>query len=358
MMATQNALQHETPQARKGPISGSPEPTRPDSRAAAENDDGTRRVVVQRQWMASGDIKAVEIAAADGGTLPPAEAGAHIDVHMPECMVRQYSITALPAAPGHYVIGVLRDPQSRGGSAYMVDTLQTGDTLTITGPRNNFTLDESADHYQLIAGGIGITPLLAMTRRLQHLGKPCEFHYLVRNRERCAFLDELQALLPAHALHLHVDDEMGRPDLAALIAHAPDNSMLYTCGPEPLLAAVREATADWPDGCVQFERFHNTAANASHAETDNTGSCHVELRQSGIRFDLEAGETVLEALERHQLDPACLCREGICGTCAVGVIEGEIDHRDALQDDEDKARNDLMFVCVSRPVGPHLVLDL
>lgn len=338
----------------------------PSSTATANAALEPRAVVVRRQWLAGNDIKAIEIAAADGAALPAAEAGAHIDVHLPDGAVRQYSITAPGPTPERYVIAVLRDPQSRGGSRYLVEHLQAGDRLAITGPRNNFTLDETGVAYRLIAGGIGVTPLLAMARRLVALGRDVDFHYLVRSRERLAFMDELSALLPAHALHVHVDDEAGLPDLDALTGDPAPGHHIYACGPEPLLGAVRAATADWPGRNVRFERFQNTPApEPDTAETGNTDAtadsatiCQVELRQSGVTFELEADETLLEALERQQIEMPSLCQEGICGTCAVGVIEGDIEHRDALQDDEEKSQNDVMYVCVSRPRGAHLVLDL
>ena len=323
---------------------------------AANIDLTPRAVVVRRQWLAADDIKGIELEAADGMPLPPAQAGAHIDLHLPDGTVRQYSLTNPDPAPMHYRIAVLRAPDSRGGSRYIVDELAAGATLTLSGPRNHFELDETAADYCLIAGGIGITPVLAMARRLLELGHAFEFHYLVRDRNRAAFLDELQALVPAAALHLHVESESGRPDLAALIGTAADNRHVYTCGPAGLLDAMQHATAEWPAEQVHFERFANTALQ--QAPESDAGPCAVTLQQSGRGFELQPDETLLEALERNDIDMPCCCREGICGTCAVGVIDGEVDHRDGLQDEEEKAMNDVMYVCVSRPTGSHLVLDL
>lgn len=332
--------------------------SRPLLRAVSNSGPGPREVVVQRQWRVGSDVKAIELVAADGGTLPAAAAGAHLDVHLPDGTVRQYSITNPAPAPASYRIGVLRDPNSRGGSRYMVEQLQDGEHLSITGPRNHFELDEAAVGYRLIAGGIGVTPLLAMARRLVEMGAAVEFHYLVRQRERAAFLDELSSLLPEDALHLHVDEEDGRADLHAILGDGRSSHQVYTCGPEPLLAAIREATTEWPQGRVRFERFRLADADQLTAAAGAEQACRVELKQSGIEFELQPDETLLEALERQDLDPPCLCREGVCGTCAVGVLEGEVDHRDALQDDAEKAQNDVMYVCVSRPLGPRLVLDI
>lgn len=331
---------------------------RPMSKPAANTSLGAQDVVVRRQWLVGPDIKVIELAAANGATLPSVDAGAHIDLHLPDGIIRQYSVTAPGPTPASYLIGILREPDSRGGSSYLVDHLQTGDSLSITGPRNNFPLDEAGTSYRLIAGGIGVTPMLAMARQLVERERPVEFHYLVRSRERAVFLGELTALLPAASLHLHVSSETGRPDLETIIGDAGHGHHIYICGPEPLLTAIREATNDWPAERVQFESFQNTALSEQADEPETGQACHVELKQSGVSFDLEAGETLLEALERQQLDMPCLCREGICGTCAVGVLEGSVDHRDALQDDDEKAQNDLMYVCVSRPTGSRLVLDL
>lgn len=314
-----------------------------------------RTVTVAAQWMAGRDIRAIELQAADGRPLPDAEPGAHIDLHLPNGLVRQYSLMEPARSPVRYRIGVLRDAASRGGSSYVVDELREGDSITITGPRNHFALDETAGEYVLIAGGIGITPLVAMVRRLIELGRTPTLHYLVRDRDRAAFLDELEDLLPSHALHLHVDADGDVPDLAAITGDPGDGRQVYACGPAGLLDAIREATAAWPGGRVHFEQFNNVAG--VEAETAEA-ICEVELRRSGTRFVLEPGETLLEALERLGAEVPCVCREGVCGTCAVGVIEGEVDHRDAVQDDAEKASNEVMFVCVSRPLGAHLVLDL
>lgn len=335
------------------PREASPKVTR---NPAANSDTTPREVVVRRQWLAAEGIKAIELAAADDSPLPPVAAGAHFDLHMPDGTVRQYSVTNPGATPECYRIAVLREAESRGGSSYLVDQLQDGATLAITGPRNHFALDEGAAAFRLIAGGIGVTPLLAMARRLVEIERPIEFHYLVRSRARAAFVDELQALLPSDALHLHVESETGRPDLQRILGPADSGHQIYTCGPAGLLDAIITAAADWPAGRVRFERFVNTALQESPAESSET--CRVTLQQSGTRFDLQPDETLLEALEREDIDVPCCCREGICGTCAVGIVEGAVDHRDALQDDEEKALNDVMYVCVSRPTGPHLVLDL
>lgn len=313
-----------------------------------------RAVTVRACWDAATDIRALELVAADGAALPDAEAGAHIDLHLPDGLVRQYSIMDPGPEPDAYRIGVLRERESRGGSAWVAEQLTAGDELEISGPRNHFVLDEAADAYVLIAGGIGITPVTAMARRLLELGKRFDLHYCVRDRSRAAFLGELEALMPADALHLHIDDEGQRPDLAAIVGDAASSRQVYACGPAGMLDAIREATVAWPKGRVHFEQFSNEAVRDPAADT----ACEIELRRSGLRFTLEADETLLEALHRHDVDLPCACQEGVCGTCAVDIVEGDVDHRDVLQDDDEKAENTVMFACVSRPLGDRLVLDL
>ena len=331
----------------------------PGEGAAMNHDDRNanrnRAVTVRQRWEAASDVSALELVAEDGRALPTAEAGAHIDLHLPNGLVRQYSIMEPGEAPDCYRIGVLRERESRGGSAFVADRLATGDRLAITGPRNHFRLDESAGAYVLIAGGIGITPLVAMTHRLVELGRPVELHYLVRERSRAAFVEELESILPAGALHLHVDAEGAAPDVAAIAGRPAADRQLYACGPGGLLDAIRAATSHWPAGHVHFEQFANTAARGDAGASE---SCEIELRRSGVQFTLAPGETLLEALHRHDVDVPCACQEGVCGTCAVDIVEGAVDHRDALQDDDEKADNTVMFVCVSRPLGSRLVLDL
>lgn len=321
-----------------------------------KHDTTTIEAVVHRTWHAATDIKAIELARVDGRPLPAVTAGAHIDVHLPDGIVRQYSLLEPGSAPTTYRIAVLREAQSRGGSHYMADDLHDGQTLSISPPRNHFALDESAASYHLLAGGIGVTPLVAMAHRLMALGKPFVFDYFVRDRDRAAFADALAERLPAKAFRLHVDTEKTRPDLAALIGGPGDDHRLYVCGPAGFLDAIRAHTRGWPAGHVGYEQFH--AAIDAKAPPSEAQSCTVELDKSGLSFELGRDETLLEALERHGVDMPHACREGVCGTCAVGVLAGAVDHRDALQDDEERAANDVMYPCVSRPVGGHLLLDL
>ncbi|SDL99929.1 Ferredoxin-NADP reductase [Modicisalibacter muralis] len=314
---------------------------------------GTLEVVVSDHRCLAPGIHQLELAPAAAGPLPPAPSGAHLDIVLPDSQVRQYSLLD-DAATGRYRIGVLRERESRGGSAFLAERARPGTRLRVSPPHSHFRLDESARHSVLIAGGIGVTPLVAMARRLAGLPGAVEMHYLVRYREQAAFLDELRSVLPEGTLHLHVSSQAGRVDLGALMGQAHPDKRVYACGPNALLNAVEQIAQGWPPGALRLERFRNEKAWAPMAGN----ACRVELQRSGHHFTLQAGESLLEALEREGFSPPSLCQEGVCGTCAIPVIAGEIEHRDALQSADEKATNDIIYACVSRPTGSTLVLDL
>ncbi|WP_136247638.1 PDR/VanB family oxidoreductase [Halomonas borealis] len=293
---------------------------------------------------------------AEGGTpLPPAPPGAHLELELPGGLTRHYSLLD-DGADGRYRLGVLREPDSRGGSAFLADQAPEGLALAASTPRDRFPLDEGGHRQVLIGGGIGITPLVAMARRLCQLDTIPEVHYLVRREEDAAFADTLAALLPEGALHLHVSARSGRVDLAALAGEVDAATRIHACGPEGLLAALEaEAEAEaWPAGCLRLERFRGTTPDA----TPRDGRCEIVLARSGRTLTLAADESLLDGLSRAGVAPPTLCGEGACGTCACGVIEGAVEHRDVLQDDAEKAANDTLYACVSRPAGARLVLDL
>lgn len=312
----------------------------------------THDVVVSEHRRLAPGVYQLELTPVEEGVLPAVEPGAHLDVTLPDGLVRQYSLLD-DAASGRYRIGVLRERDSRGGSAFLAERALPGTRLMVSPPRNHFALDETAPRSVLIAGGIGVTPLAAMARRLVERGAGVEMHYLVRHREQAAFHDELHRLLPEGALHLHVSSETGRADLAQLMGEASPGRRIYACGPGALLDALEMLAEGWPEGALRVERFRGETA-----ETATADACHIELKRSGHRFTLRAGERLLDALEREGVAPPSLCREGVCGTCAIPVLAGEIEHRDALQSADEKAANDIMYACVSRPVGDTLVLDL
>ncbi|PAU74722.1 PDR/VanB family oxidoreductase [Halomonas salipaludis] len=295
----------------------------------------------------------LDLAASDGATLPPAAPGAHLALTLPNGMMRHYSLLD-GADDGIYRIAVLHERDSRGGSAWLAEHAMPGTRLTASGPHDRFPLDESAAHHCLVGAGIGITPLVAMARRLHALDASRELHYLVRHRRQALFAAALAPLFPPGKLHLHVSSEHGRTRLDTLVNTPRASTRVYACGPASLLDELECLAADWPAGCLRLERFHNDTV-PSDAPQD---ACEVILEASGRRFTLAPGQSLIDALEVHGVAPPRLCCEGVCGTCATPLLDGEVEHLDAVQSSAEKALNDLIYPCVSRPRGPRLVLDL
>ena len=308
-------------------------------------------------WEAEG-ILGIELVPADPATtLPPAQAGAHTVLHLPpEAGVasRSYSLIN-PGEPGRWQLAVNRDAASRGGSRWLHAQLRPGALLQAEPPKNLFPLVEDAPHTVLIAGGIGITPLLAMARRLTALGRPWTLHQAARSRAQAPFVDTLQALARQAGArhHLHLDDEAGRVlDLPAIIAALPEGAHLYACGPKPMLAAFEAATAALPPGRAHLEHFSGVEAPAGGA------GFTVKLHRSGQRIAVAPGQTILAALQAAGHEPLYSCGQGICGTCQVRVLAGQPDHRDLVQSDDEKAANTHIMVCCSGALSPELELDL
>ncbi|MGW1466779.1 PDR/VanB family oxidoreductase [Streptomyces sp. NPDC002308] len=297
-------------------------------------------------WEAEG-VLSVELADPFGKPLPAWTPGAHLDVHVGG-LVRQYSLCGDPQAPDVYRIGVLDEPSSRGGSRYVHTRLRPGQPVTASEPRNHFALEE-AGSYVFVAGGIGITPLLAMAREAARRGVPWRLVHGGRSRASMAFTSELDAL--AGDVTLVPQDERGHIDLDAALAGLPEDALVYSCGPEPLLAAVQERC---PEGRLRLERF---AAPVVERGGDDA-SFEVECRTSGVTLTVGAGTSVLEAAEEAGLSVASSCRDGICGSCETRVLEGTPDHRDFLLSEAEHAASATMMICVSRCASGRLVLDL
>lgn len=292
-----------------------------------------------------------ELQRPDGGVLPAGEPGAHIGLHLPNGVVRQYSLVKAEERPTSYVIGVKRDPQGRGGSRYVHEQMRVGTLLQIEPPRNNFPLAPDAPHSTLIAGGIGITPIYCMLQRLQVLNRTFTLHYACRSRADMAFGDEL-AQLPQAQLHLD-DENAGRClDVAAIVAAAPVNAHLYCCGPAPMLSAFEAATVRRPREQVHVEYF--TPKESAALE----GGFTVVLARSGRELSVEAGTSLLHVLLDAGVDVAFSCEQGICGSCETPVLEGIPDHRDAILSDAERASGKTMMVCCSGSKTARLVLDL
>lgn len=312
----------------------------------------TMRVAAIHQVAAT--IRAIELVSADGGTLPPFTAGAHINLKLPGDLSRSYSLTNGPETTDRYVVAVNRDAASRGGSAYIAEKLVVGEVLRVDPPHNTFPLVEDAELSAFFAGGIGITPMLAMIRRLEALGRPWKLFYAARNRESAAFVGELEALEQAAPgrVHFHFDDEAGRVmPLLKLAMGIPKAAHVYCCGPGRMIDTFK-ASAGWrPEDNVHIEHFAGTNARPT---TDFT----VVLKRHGREFPVKAGESIMDVLEAHGIAVAHSCREGVCGTCETVVLEGECDHKDNVLSTREKDSNRLIMICCSGAKSGRLVLDL
>lgn len=292
------------------------------------------------------------------GALKPFEPGAHLELLLPGGRVRHYSITNGPGDMEAYKIAVLREEAGRGGSRRMCDAIEEGDVLQISEPRNNFRLDPNKDHYMLLAGGIGVTPILSMAKHLAARNASFQLHYCARERARAAFLDELAAPELQERAQLHFDDEAeGYLDLKSLFSTPQEETQIYLCGPAGFMAAVEEAAAHWPLGSLRKEVF---AAEPAPIDDADAGSFTVELARAGVAFSVAAEQTILEAAEKagvSLIDSSC--REGLCGTCIQPVLSGDIIHRDQCLYDDEREAGDQIACCVSRAKpGSTLILDI
>lgn len=289
--------------------------------------------------------------------FPAFEAGSHIDLHLPNGLVRSYSLCNPASDRQRYVVGVLNDRKSRGGSRYVHQQLRVGMTLPISAPRNNFALEEDARRSVLVAGGIGVTPIWCMLQRLASLGRPVELVYCARSRKEAAFVDAIEALARDKSIELswHFDDEQGAPpDLAKLLAGRGDYSHYYCCGPTPMLDAFERSCEQLGYANVHIERFAAVQVEAPAA----TQGCVVACAKSQREIEVPAGKSILDSLIDAGLDPDHSCKEGVCGACETAVLEGEIDHHDGILTKAERAANKTMMICVSRCKGARLVLDI
>ncbi|MFF7357321.1 PDR/VanB family oxidoreductase [Streptomyces filipinensis] len=315
--------------------------------------DGTFEVMVGERGELAAGVVGLELVAADGGALPAAPAGAHIDLVLPSGLVRQYSLCARDDRPGTWRIAVLREAGGRGGSAELHDKVVEGMRLRAAGPRNRFPL-LPADDLLFIAGGIGITPLLPMLAQAERDKSRWRLAYGGRTRASMAFLPELAAY--GERVTVHPQDECGLLDIDALLSPAPAGARVYCCGPEPLLAAVRERCAALPRLTLHTERF--AAAAPAAAPAGAGAGFEAVLKRSGTSVLVPAGTSVLRAVRAAGVAVLASCEEGTCGTCETTVLEGAVEHRDSLLTEQERAAGDLMLICVSRSLGPRLVLDL
>jgi vanillate O-demethylase ferredoxin subunit len=310
---------------------------------------------VQRIRNVASGVKSFDLVHVDGACLTPFEAGAHIEVQLPNHLLRSYSLLNQPGEQHRYQIAVHKSPTSTGGSRYMHESLQEGDVLLASLPRNNFPLNESAEHSCLIAGGIGITPLLSMAHRLNALGKKWELHYCARSPAHAAFAEEVSSLAATsgNVARFYFDQVPGglALDLAALELSLSNDTHLYCCGPGGMLEAFEEATAR------RGERAHVEYFTAK-SEAALEGGFIVELARSRRTLQVPAGRSILDVVFDAGISVPSSCREGICGTCETGILAGEADHRDALLSDAERAANKSMMICCSGSRSNRLVLDL
>lgn len=313
--------------------------------------EATRTCVIASREDAADGVVTLTLRDAEGAPLPEWEAGAHVDLVLPD-LVRQYSLCGTVGDLGEYRIAVLREPESRGGSKYVHDELAVGATVEIVGPRNHFAL-EPADRYVFIAGGIGITPILPMIDQAIASGAEWQLFYGGRTRTSMAFLDRLGEL--GGSIHVLPQDEVGLLDLVTALADVERaDTLTYCCGPEALLSAVEGRCGPAGIARLRVERF------SSDVEIDQEGDkpFEVELAQTGVTLTIEPGESILDAVLEAGAEVDCSCEEGTCGTCETDVLEGVPDHRDVVLTDAERAAGAVMMICVSRAKSEKLVLDL
>ena len=294
----------------------------------------------------------------EGRILPSWTPGSHIDLQLASGLVRQYSLCGDPDDVTGYRIGVLLEPDGRGGSKEIHEKALVGVTLGARGPRNHFALQD-APSYLFLAGGIGITPILAMARHVAHAGFPWKLVYGGRTRTSMAFVEELLAL-PGGTVELVPQDERGMLDVDDILTGTPTDTGVYCCGPEPMIRAVEVAAArHLPPNALHVERFGATSVAKPAIDTAGPGRAfEVELRQSGVVLAVPPDQTLLEVVRTVCPDVLSSCEEGFCGACEVGVLEGSPDHRDSILTDQERERSETMIICVGRSKSARLVLDL
>ncbi|MFJ9005705.1 PDR/VanB family oxidoreductase [Streptomyces canus] len=311
-------------------------------------------LTVAARTLAADGVVSLTLRRPDGGMLPAWTPGAHIDVLLDgdaDGLVRQYSLCGHPAERGVWQIAVLREPEGRGGSAYVHDHLREGSTVRVRGPRNNFPLRPATRHL-FVAGGVGITPILPMVEAAEAAGADWCLLYGGRTRTSMAFLDRLAP--HGDRVLVRPQDEYGLLDLAAHLGVSKEGTLVHACGPEPLLRAVQEQCAGWPPGTLGVERFAPVATTGTGAAT----AFELELARSGLTLTVPPDRSVLDTVEEAGVTVDFSCREGTCGTCETDVLDGTPDHRDSLLTEDERAAGDTMLICVSRSCGPRLVLDL
>ena len=303
---------------------------------------------------AADDVFIFDLRSSSKSELSPFEPGAHINLHLPEGIVRSYSLLNDARERHRYVLAIKREPAGRGGSAWMHDQARVGGSIPVSGPTNDFALVETAAHSVLVAGGIGITPLWCMAQQLAARGRSWELHYRAQRRASAALLDELDRPGFREHVHLSFSDECqtGRPDLSALVGGAPQGTHFYCCGPNPMIDAFRGACRDVPPDRVHAEHF--AAAQAPATE----GGYMVRLARSDRVLPVLPGQSILATLKANGLQALSACQQGVCGECEVKVLAGTPDHRDLVLTPQERESGRTMMICCSGSLSPELTLDL
>jgi ferredoxin-NADP reductase len=309
-------------------------------------------LVVREVLPVADGVVALTLADPNGAELPAWTPGAHIDFVLDDHLIRQYSLCGSPSKPYVWRVGVLRAPDSRGGSERVHDVLTSGARVRVRGPRNHFPLVASS-RYLFIAGGIGITPLLPMIGEADAAGADWRLLYGGRERACMAFLDELARY--GDRVRIVPQDEKGMLDLESVLGTPQPDTLVYCCGPEGLLSAVEKFCEKWPLGTLHLERF-TAKPQEPAAEVDS--SFELVLQRSGLTLHVPPDKSVLTVIREAGVSVLASCLEGVCGTCETEVIGGEVDHRDSVLNEEERAANEYMMVCVSRCRSPRLTLDL
>jgi ferredoxin-NADP reductase len=300
-------------------------------------------------WEAPG-VLSLELAAPDNSPLPPFEPGSHIDLTLPNGTLRQYSLCGDPNDTSHYRLGI-RAVSGGLSSSFVHGKLRPGELLTVSVPRNNFSLVD-APRYIFVAGGIGVTPLIPMMREASAKRRPWTLLYCNRRSEDAPFLAEIKAL--GGEISLHASEASTRLDVAKCLGTVQKETVVYCCGPERLMTAVEEATAAWPEGSIHFEWFTPRSRPADEA----SGSFEVVCEQSGLTLTVPPDKSIMAVLSEAGIEVPRSCEQGICGTCETRIISGEADHRDSILSSSERAANQSMMICVSRAKGTRLVLDI
>jgi len=297
---------------------------------------------------------------ADQDQWPAVSAGSHIDLHLPDGLMRSYSLVNAPGESHRYVIAVNREASSKGGSRYLHDRIRVGQVLSVSPPRDSFPLNETAAHSVLIAGGIGITPLWSMVQRLSEIGAPWTLYYSVRERKCAAFVDPIVALASSTGGRVHLNFDAGasekRLDLRAIVKAAAPDAQVYCCGPVPMLEAFESACAQRDPALVHREYFAAPAAEQISDVAERAFT--VTLAKSGKAIQVGPETSILDAILQAGIEVSYSCASGVCGACETKVLCGNIDHRDCVLSDAEREAGQTMMICCSRATSAELSLDL